>query len=428
MAEINAGKQAYDLAHLLWPLNRTLISNDTSKTISILISEFEKYSKVYKYASGLQFGEWTIPKSWEVNEAYIADMDGLRIIDWKDNNLHLLNYSQSVNTICTNEELKKHLFFDSRTPDWIPYRTSYYDDNWGFCVSAKQFDSLTDANYQVVIESKFNDSELEIGEIFVPGKSSAEVVFTTYICHPSMANNELSGPVLLNAIARSLITRENYYTYRLLFMPETIGAIAYINSNLESLKKNVIAGFVVTCVGDSKNWSYISSRNGNTLADTIALRVLENLSKQYTKYTFLDRGSDERQFCSPLVDLPFCSITRSKYGTYPEYHTSGDNMDFISPTALQESIDFYCHLIAEFELNRVFKSTAICEPMYSKHGLRSPIGAKELDGSSKIFSDIVAFSDATRDTKELSKLLNVSEQMITSHAEELIKKRILKQY
>ena len=426
--DTNSGKQAYDLAQLLWPLNRTLISNDTSKTISILISGFEKYSKVHKFRSGSKFGEWTIPKSWEVKEAYIADKDGSRVIDWKDNNLHLLNYSQSINTFCTNEELKKHLFFDSRAPDWIPYRTSYYENNWGFCVSKRQFDNLNDTNYQVVIESKFIDSELEIGEILIPGKSSAEIVFTTYICHPSMANNELSGPVLLNSIARNLIMKENYYTYRFLFMPETIGSIAYINSNLQSLKKNVIAGFVVTCVGDSKNWSYISSRNGNTLADIIALRVLENLSKNYTKYSFLDRGSDERQFCSPLVDLPFCSITRSKYGTYPEYHTSGDNMDFISATALQESIDYYCHLIAEFELNRVFKPTAICEPMYSRHGLRSPIGAKELDRSSKIFSDIVAFSDATRDTKELSRLLNVSEQIITSHAEELIKKGILQQF
>jgi len=211
-------------------------------------------------------------------------------------------------------------------------------------------------------------------------------------------------------------------------MPETIGSIVYINTHLEALKKNVIAGFVVTCVGDPKKWCYISSRNGNTLADRIGLRVLENLSKSYTKYTFLDRGSDERQFCSPLVDLPFCSITRSKYGTYPEYHTSGDNMDFISANALQESIEYYWNLITEFELHRVYKSNSIGEPMYSRHGLRNPIGAQDLDRSSKLFSDIVAFSDATRDSKELATLLNVSEDIIKLYAEELVIRGILKKY
>lgn len=424
----NSGERAYDLAKSLWPLNRTLISKDTSKTISVLLSGFEKYSKVHKFRSGLKFGEWEIPKSWEVNAAYIADVSGQRVIDWKENNLHLLSYSQPFNALCTNEELKKHLYFDLQTPDWIPYRTSYYENNWGFCVSKRQFDNLNDTHYKVFIDSEFIDSELEIGEILIPGMSNAEIVFTTYICHPSMANNELSGPVLLNSIASNLIQKKNYYTYRFLFMPETIGSIVYINTHLEALKKNVIAGFVVTCVGDPKKWCYISSRNGNTLADRIGLRVLENLSKSYTKYTFLDRGSDERQFCSPLVDLPFCSITRSKYGTYPEYHTSGDNMDFISANALQESIEYYWNLITEFELHRVYKSNSIGEPMYSRHGLRNPIGAQDLDRSSKLFSDIVAFSDATRDSKELATLLNVSEDIIKLYAEELVIRGILKKY
>ena len=427
MINQNSGKYAYELAELLWPLNRTLISEDTKKTLKILLSSFEQYSKVYKYKSGTKFGDWTIPQAWNVKEGYISDLEGSRIVDWENNNLHLLNYSESVNSIYSIEELKKHLYFDSNQPDWIPYRTSYYSRDWGFCLSMNQLSKLTDFEYKVVINSSFSNSDLEVGEIYIPGESSREVVFTSYICHPSMANNELSGPVVLNALAQELIKNKTYYSYRFLFMPETIGAIAFINTNFEDLKKNVLAGYIVTCVGDSRGWSYIPSRNGKTLADVVALRVLDKMQINYRSYSFLDRGSDERQFCSPLVDLPFCSIARSKYGTYPEYHTSGDDMKLISANALQASIEYYWNLIAEFEANRVFQPMVLGEPMFLKHSLRGGVGGKNLNELHNTISNIVAFSDTTRDITEIAKLLSLSIKDISAHCEELANKGILTQ-
>ncbi len=338
-----------------------------------------------------------------------------------------MSYSIHIDQFVTKEILLEHLYFDKDKPNWIPYRTSYYQKNWAFCVSFNDLEKFKEAEYHVVIKAEFIETSLEIGDLFFKGKSESEIVFTTYVCHPSMANNELSGPVVLNAIAKYVSSLDNYYSYRFLFWPETIGAIAYLSQELDNLRRNVVAGFVVTCVGDNRAWGYIPSRTGITLPDWISKRVLKRELKNFTEYSFLDRGSDERQLCSPSVDLPFASITRSKYGTYPEYHTSGDDLNFISSESLQESIDLFSKIIDEFESNRVYISIKMGEPMYSKYALRSGLGGSPtLSKLESQYTNIAALSDGSLDTFEISEILQQPHIHISNLCEKLRELGILK--
>lgn len=406
-------ESAMSLAVELWPLNRSLINIATSTTIYKLIGGFEHVATIHRFPSGMQLGTWTIPKAWEVKSATVKNLQGEVLIDWNNSNLHLMSYSKCVSGKYSHEELMQHIHFDQKKPRWIPYRTSYYDDDWAFCVSKSEFTKLNQDFYQIDIDTEFQDGNLEVGEVYIPGKTKSEIVFTTYVCHPSMANNELSGPIVLQALIKHLLKeKDNYYSYRFLFLPETIGAIAYLSDNIDTLRENVIAGFVVTCVGDNRNWGYIPSRSGITMADKVAKRVLEEYCDSYQSFSFLDRGSDERQFCSPGVDLPFCSITRSKYATYPEYHTSGDDLSMFSVESLSESIEFFIELVNSFENNRIYVSRQIGEPFFRKFGMRKNQGASFLDASSKVYSDVVALSDKTNDAEELAKILNCSRELI----------------
>jgi aminopeptidase-like protein len=421
------GIKAYRLVEELWPLNRSLISSDTARTLRRVTSDCGGRLKIHTFESGLKIGDWEIPQGWEVSEAYIEDLSGNRIIDWSKNNLHLMSYSKPMNQMVGKDELFQHLHFDSDKPDWIPYRTSYYAQDWAFCVAFKDLEKFKDTEYRVVIDSKYVKASLEIGDLFFKGKSESEVVFTTYVCHPSMANNELSGPVVLNALAKYVSSLDPYYSYRFLFWPETIGSIAYLSQELENLQKNVIAGFVVTCVGDNRAWGYISSRTGITMPDRISKRVLKKASKVFTEYSFLERGSDERQLCSPSVNLPFASVTRSKYGTYPEYHTSGDDLSVVSPESLQESIELFLQIIDEFESNRIYVATKIGEPMYSKYALRGSLGAlPSLSGLELQYSNITALSDGTLDVFEISEILEQPYLAVIKLCEELHSLGILK--
>ena len=420
------GEDAYNLAVELWPLNRSLNTVGTSQTIRKLVQGFNKNSRIYKIKSGKKVADWIVPKRWNVTKAYIETLNGKRLIDWEENNLHLLSYSIGINKVVSKEELFEHLYFDRSKPESIPYRTSYYARKWGFCIAAIDLTKFIDDSYHVVIESNFTNHPMEMGELYFKGRSNKEIVFSTYVCHPSMANNELSGPVVLHAIAKYLSSLNPSYSYRILFMPETIGAIAFLSKNLRKLKKRVIAGFVVTCVGDSKEWSFIESRSGVTLADKIAKRVLRQSQIDYKEYSFLERGSDERQYCSPGVDLPFASITRSKYGTFPEYHSSADNLDFISPQGLGKSIELYIKIIEEFENNSIYKSHFIGEPMYSKYSLRNSTGAGLLSGVDKKISDIVALSDGSSDTTEIANRLNLKKEYLQEQCNKLVNLGILR--
>lgn len=412
--------ELFNWAKDLFPMNRSLSGNGNRQTL-LYIKKYLTELQILGFPSGKTVGDWTVPDEWNVTEAYISTLDGNRIIDFANNNLHLVGYSSSVDLILTKLELLDHLYTLPKQPQAIPYVTSYYQRTWGFCISQNQLDELGDGPFRVRINSTFKGEqeagEISYGQLLIPGRSRREIVFSTYICHPSMANNELSGPVIALALALYCLSRSNYYSYRFLFLPETIGAIAYINENLLSLTDSVVAGWVLTCLGDPGEFSYIPSRLGNNYADRITVRKLNELHPSFRRYSWLNRGSDERQYCAPGVDLPFCSVTRSKYGTFPEYHTSLDNLDFITRDALHESLDFFRALVDELETCRLPKIKSLGEPQLGKRGLypntSTPENSKnpEYKDYREIWN-LVSYLDGKHDIHDIAYLSNLSEDKV----------------
>jgi aminopeptidase-like protein len=331
-------------------------------------------------SSGTQVFDWTVPKEWSVKEAYIVTPSGEKICDFSKNNLHIIGYSIPFKGRLSFDELKKHLHTLPDQPNAIPYITSYYKQQWGFCLTHDQKNTLGDGNYQVVIDSKLFDGQLNYGELLLPGESDQEVFLSTYICHPSMANDNLSGISVATYLAKWLSElKTRYYTYRLVFVPETIGSIAYLSKNYQNLKKKIIAGFNISCVGDDRSYSYLPSRNGNTISDKIAKHVLKWIDPNFTVYSWLDRGSDERQYCAPGIDLPIASILRTKHNEYPEYHTSLDNLnDVVTVKGLNGGYWALRRALELIEKNKNYKTKFLCEPQLSKRSLYGSISAKKL--------------------------------------------------
>ena len=365
------GKEIYSLAKDLFPINRSLTGNGVRASLKIIKKHLPKL-KIKEIKSGTKVFDWIIPEEWNVTDAYI-ELDGKKIIDFKNNNLHLVSYSTPINKEMLFEDLKKHLYVNKSIPEAIPYTVSFYKKNWGFCLTYNQYKKISlikNKKFRVVINSSFKKKgSMTYAEFILKGASSKEILLTSYTCHPSLGNNEVSGPTLLTFLAKFLSSlKYRRYTYRFVFHPETIGAISYLSKNLNVLKKNVIGGYVLTCVGDNDSYSYMPTRNGNTLSDSAALNILKN-KKNFTKYSFLDSGSDERRYCAPGVDLPIGSVMRTKYGSYKEYHTSLDDLNFISAKGFQGSFKAYLEIIKGFENNFYFKINTICEPQLGKRGL-----------------------------------------------------------
>ncbi len=421
------GKKMMTWAEDLFKFNRSLTGIGVRKTLNYF-KKFLPGLKIRSVRSGFKAFDWKVPNEWEVKEAYIEDLNGKRIIDFKENNLHLLGYSTSINKILSFKELNKKIYSDTKLTNAIPYRTSYYKKNWGFCLSHKQRKNLNKkSKYKVKINSRHFKGKLNYGEIFIRGKVKKEILFSCNICHPSMANNELSGPVLVAALAHFLTKKKNYFSYRLIFIPETIGAIVYIKKNLLRLKKELIAGFTLSCVGDKKNYSLLNSPYSNNYADKIAELNFKVNKIKFKKFSFLNRGSDERQFCSPNLDLPFCSILRTKYGQYKEYHTSLDNLDFISKEGLSGSFKLVVSLIKLIENDRIYYSNFIGEPFLTKYNLkRSVSGAKDLDKKTKDIINLIAYSDGKRGLIEISKIININFNLLKKLADKLVKRGLLK--
>lgn len=396
------------LAKKLWPLNRSLTGKDNIKTL-LEIKKINKNLNIIKFKSGMRVFDWKIPQVWEPIDAYILDPKKKKICDFKKNNLHLIGYSKSVKKNMKLNELKKKLYSLPNIPDAIPYLTTYYKKNWGFCITHNEKKKLKTGNYQVYIDTKFSHGFMHIGEIYLKGKSKSEILLSTYICHPSMANNELSGVVLATYLSKWLKKIKNLrYSYRILFLPETIGSITYLSKNYRKLKKNVIAGYNLTCVGDDRNFSFLPSKDGNTISDKIALKILNENVKKFKIYQWKDRGSDERQYCAPGIDLPVCSIMRSKYGDYPEYHTSEDNLGLISSQGFQGSFDAHIDMIQILESNKKYKATYLGEPQLGKRNLRSDMGAgKGLSDNFKNISDFLAYADGELDIIDIANILNI---------------------
>lgn len=422
---MSVGTEIYKLAERLFPICRSITGDGVRQTLAIIKENLPELD-IKEIPSGTKAFDWTVPQEWKIYEAYIEDSSGSRVIDFKENNLHVVSYSDSLDIYCSREELLKYIYVQEDQPDWIPYVTSYYSKRAGFCMSKNQRDSLKEDTYHAVIKSEFIDGSMTYGELVIKGEIEQEILFSTYHCHPSMANNELSGPCLCTFLARWIRNlTERKYTYRILFLPETIGAITYISRNLVRLKQNVIAGYVVSCVGDERIWSYIPTKDGNTLADRAAKNTLRFSVGDYHAYTFLDRSSDERQYNSPGVDLPVCVVCRSKYGSYPEYHTSADNMSFISEKGLQESYQFFQKLITNIEKNIIYEMNCLCEPQLGKRGLYHQISEKKNYHKVEDMMNFLAYADGKHDMLDISDIIGVSVDDIWDIAERLQKEKIV---
>ena len=420
-------KEIYKLCEELFPINRSITGDGFRQSLSILQRYLPELKK-FEVPTGTKCFDWEVPKEWNIKDAYIITPDGKKICDFKKSNLHVVNYSIPINRVVSFEELQKHLYSLPNQPDAIPYITSYYKKNWGFCITQKERDKLKPGNYKVFIDSELKDGSLTYGELIIPGKSKKEIMFSTYLCHPSLANDNLSGPVVTTFLAKWISNLKNRkYTYRIIIIPETIGSIVYLSRNYKTLKQNVIAGFNVTCVGDERTFSYLPSRQGDTLADKVALHVLKHVYPNFKKYSFLDRGSDERQYCSPGIDLPVCSVMRSKYGDYPEYHTSLDDLNFISPKGLFESYEVYKKIVECIEMNDILYPTVLCEPQLGKRGLYPTISTKNSKNIVKDMMNFLAYCDGSLSNLEIAEKINVPLWKLKDIIDKLKKENILKE-
>jgi len=396
----------YKWAKDLFPICRSITGpgvRETLKYIQNILPEL----KIHSVPSGTQAFDWTVPDEWTIHDAFIADESGQRIVDFHEHNLHVVGYSEPVDKWFTLDELKPHLYSLPDQPNAIPYITSYYSRNWGLCLTHEQRQSLKPGRYHAVVDSNLKPGVLNYAELILPGESEQEVFLSTYICHPSMANNELSGPVVTTALAQWLSSLEKMrYTYRIIFIPETIGSILYLSRNLDHLKQHVIAGFNITCIGDDRCYSYLPSRDGNTLSDMAALHVLKHIDPEFNRYTWLDRGSDERQYCAPDIDLPIATIMRSKYGEYPEYHTSLDDLSLVTSSGLEGGYTALRKALEVIEQNVFLKTTVLGEPQLGKRGLYPKLSTKTSYEQVRAMMDLISYCDGNTSLLEIADLIN----------------------
>jgi len=370
--ELTSGEEIYALARALFPICRSLTGEGQRQTLRILREVIDL--TVHEVPSGTRLFDWTVPREWNIRGAYIADRNGRKIVDFADSNLHVLGYSVPVERRMNLAALKPHLFSLPEHPDWIPYRTSYYQENWGFCLRHRTLLEMTDGEYEVRIDSSLQDGTLCYGEFAIPGKRAEEVLISCHICHPSLANDNLSGIAVAALLAKELAAKPRRYSYRFLFTPGQIGSIAWLCRN-EGRAPLIKAGLILACLGDSGAFTYKKSRRGDSLIDRAVARALSDRGAPFQTMEFSPFGYDERQFCSPGFNLPVGCFMRTPHGCFPEYHTSADNLEFISAGNLAESFDCCRAIIDVLEEERTLVNLLPkCEPQLGKRGLYGSIG------------------------------------------------------
>jgi aminopeptidase-like protein len=406
----------------LFPICRSITGPGVRETLGYLRGLLPDL-QVHAVPTGTVAFDWTVPKEWTVRDAYIADEQGRRVVDFRKNNLHLVGYSTPVDAWLERAELEAHLHSLPERPAAIPYVTSYYRENWGFCLSHEERLKLKEGRYRAVVDADLKPGVLNYGELLIPGEAASEVLVSANICHPSLASNELSGPIVATALARwlSALPRRRH-TYRILYLPETIGSIVFLSRHAEHLKQALVAGFVLTCVGDGREYSYLPSRQGNTLADRALRHALQHQAGEFRRYSYLDRGSDERQYCSPGIDLPVCVFMRSKFGRYPEYHTSDDNLSLLSQRSLEDSLDVLKHAVRILEANEVYAAIHPCEPQLGRRGLYRISGNDPSDD----IVNTMAYADGSLDLIGLAEAIGSSALAVSEVAEELRRAGLLR--
>ena len=428
MSELRAseisGEQILAFAKRLFPITRSITGEGVRETLR-LIQEILPEMQIHEVPSGTKCFDWSVPQEWQISEAYIEDAAGRRVVDFKNHNLHVVSYSTPVDEVLELDELQKHLHSLPEMPTAIPYVTSYYADRWGFCLTHEQRESLKPGRYRAVIKSKKFDGVLNYGELIMKGASKQEIFLSTYVCHPSMANNEISGPSVVTYIAKWLATLDRRYTYRIIFIPETIGSICYLSRNLKQMKSRIIAGFNISCVGDDRTYSIIESRTTDTLADRVAKHALKHVGAKTKIHTFLERQSDERQYCSPGVDLPVVGVCRTKYGSFSEYHTSLDDFSVVTAPGLKGGFDFVKSCLEALEGNHTYVATQLCEPQLGRRGLYPTLGARGTDSSVDDLLNVYAYSDGKTDLLQIAETCGISFATARRAAQRLLGENLL---
>ena len=413
------GQFMHDLARRLWPIHRSITGDGVRKTLAIL-KEYLPALTVHEVPTGTKVFDWTTPPEWVIRGAILEGPEGEVVADIRDNNLHIVGYSAGVDEYLDLADLQTHLHSIPEQPSAIPFVTSYYHPNWGFCLTHAKRNSLRPGTYHAVIDAEHIEGSLTYGEVLIPGEVEDEIFLSTYICHPSMANNELSGPVVATALARWIDSLpDRHYSYRIIFVPESIGAITYTSLHLEELKDRVIAGFQLTCIGDDRAFTYLATRNGNTRIDRVAKRVL-GTRDNVREYSYLHRGSDERTYCAPGVDLPVVSIMRSRYGDYPEYHTSLDNLEaVVTPTGLQGGFDAIRECIETLEHEMVLIATNYGEPQLGPRGLYHSMLNKNTSDEVMLRTNILAYADGNHSIADIAELTETPTRDVLTTVQEL---------
>ncbi len=414
-----------DFIKELFPICRSITGDGVRETLKLIARHIPL--QIHEVPTGTKVLDWVIPKEWNIKDAYVKDSSGRRIIDFKQLNLHVLNYSTPLNAKMSLSELKPHLFSIPDKPSLVPYRTSYYAENWGFCISHDQLMSLKEDTYEVVIDTDLSQGNLTYGELFIKGSSNEEVLISTHICHPSLCNDNLSGIAVCTFLAKSLMQIKPYFSCRFLFIPGTIGAITWLAQNENELDR-IKYGLVTSLLGIDSVFTYKRSRIGNARIDRIVEQVLSKRDTQYNIINFIPYGYDERQFCSPGFNLPFGNITRVPFGEYPEYHTSADNFDLISEQALQDSLDVFHEIIRHIEADRFYiNQFPKGEPQLGKRGLYDNIGGRNDSKMLQLaFLWVLNYSDGKHSLTEICDLSGLNLKLIVEAADMLIEKGLIK--
>lgn len=424
--DLTLGEQMFSLAKTLFPICRSITGNGVRKTLQILSEEIPL--TIHEVPTGTRVFDWEVPREWNINDAYIKNSRGEKIIDFSNSNLHVLNYSIPVNKKVSLEELNKHLYYLPEHPDWIPYRTSYYKEDWGFCLTYNQFLGLKDEVFEVCIDSTLEPGNLTYGELVIKGELDAEILISSHVCHPSLANDNLAGIGVAVSLAKELLKSKQRYSYRFLFIPGTIGAITWLALN-EKNAKRIKHGLVASLLGDTGHFTYKRSRRGNAEIDQIAEWVLKYRNDKNEIIDFFPYGYDERQYCSPGFNLAVGCLSRTPFGQYIQYHTSADNLDFISADALQESYDVYFEIVMMLEANKKFINLSpMGEPQLGKRGLYSLKGG---NNDAKEFQLallwVLNLSDGEHSLLDITKRSKMKFETIRLAAENLEKSGLLKE-
>jgi aminopeptidase-like protein len=425
-AQADSGAVMYRLIEELYPICRSITGEgvrETLRRVQRLIP-----LELHEVPSGTQVFDWTVPKEWNIRDAYVKDSRGNRIIDFRQSNLHVVSYSRPVHQRMPLAELRKHLYSLPEHPEWIPYRTTYYKDNWAFCVSHRQLEGLTEGEYEVCIDSALTDGHLTYGEFVVPGSSEDEVLISCHVCHPSLCNDNLSGIAVAAFLAAGLAQGPKpRYTYRFLFIPGTIGSITWLARN-EPRAGSIRHGLVVTCVGDGGRFTYKKSRRGDAEIDRVVTHVLKHSGSKWTIEDFFPYGYDERQYCSPGFNLPVGCLMRSPHGCFPEYHTSADNLGFVRPGYLEESLARYRDVVSVLEANRRYVNLyPKCEPQLGKRGLYTAIGGdREAAGRQLAMLWVLNLSDGNHSLLDIAERADIPFRLIHSTAQLLLEHGLLR--